>query len=219
MKADSLSTNVLALLFVLCLLVGFLFPYSVFSFVYPLFLLLVILRSGLALAVASSFMLTPKEVVVLRKQWKPCIKTLPIAEEVFPYKQPSFVKVTFIPLGALLCICGAASVYYAITDQAMLGWALGVYFLGLGSFFVAICYLPLNDKFIATKDSLRLDTFMHKVEIPWAEILSVKEMSAGGSLTCRMYTTKKVFNFSDRLEGYDRLNELVRTALDKDCAA
>lgn len=213
--ANSSIADILLCVFAFCLLAGFLFPYSIFTLAYPLLFFLWILRAGYNLVFVSQFYSVDKETKTLRESWQPCQKSLPIEDEVFVYKMPGIVKFAVIPLASLPGLCGIFALVTYFDNKESIAAVVGIFMILLGLLLMMICFLPLGDKIVASKDKLKFDTRLNKVDISWGEILSMKEISTAGTETCRIYTVKKVFNFSDRFEGYNRLKKLICTALER----
>ncbi len=212
-------SDILIWLFAFCVLAGFLFPYSIFSFACPFLFALWAVGASINAISASKFISAKDATKKLREEWQPCTKLLPIEQEVFAYKLSNSTKFFIIPTISLFLICGIMTLAHGVTNKVGIAIALGVWMILVWLLMMAIYCHPIRDRIIAKKEKLTFDRFFNKVDIPWGEILSMQRMTVWDTEFCKVCTTKKSCDFSSNFEGYTRLTELIGMALETNAAA
>lgn len=213
MKIGAVTTDILIAAFVASLILGFVFPYSIFAMVTPLVVILWVIGFAGNFMVLWSWYAVPAKTKELRQAWKPCHKTLPIVQsEVFAFQQAKPVKYFLLPVLLIICLIGiwllclipTEGLYAAIMGSIMLVVAGGI--------FLAITRCS-HDEIVASSEGLKFNTSWNKATVPWSEVLSIIQITAYGIESYRVYTTKHVLTYNDRYKNYQRLTDLIRRAL------
>lgn len=213
MKLGQATTEILIATLVVSVLLGYVFPYSIFALTTPLVLILWLIGFTGNFKVLWWWYKVPKETKALRDNWKPCHKSLAIDREVFPFEQSKSVKYFIIPILAILSVFGIV-LLCLIPKEGVLAGVLGGFMLVVSGGICLAITRSSTDEVIATAESLTFNTSWNKETVPWSEVLSILKITSYGIESFRVYTTKKVLTYNDRYKNYERLTELIRTALD-----
>lgn len=211
-KLGQATTEILLAALVIAVLLGYIFPYSVFAMATPLVVILWLIGFAGNFVVLWWWYTVPEKTKQLRLAWKPCHKTLPIEPEIFIFQQPKAVKVLILPLCAILGLI-AIALLTLIPKEGLLVGVIGGLMLAISGGIVLALTRSNKDEIIATSESLTFNTSWKKATVPWSEVLSVLKITSYGIETFRVYTTKQVLTYNDRYKNYERLTELIRTAL------
>ncbi|HEY9787422.1 MAG TPA: hypothetical protein V6D17_18680 [Candidatus Obscuribacterales bacterium] len=199
-------------IFIVTLLLGYLFPYSIFSFATPLVFVFIVFGLFANFLTLYVWFKTPKETQQLRATWNPGFKSLPIGKEVFRLAPPGGLLWFIYGILGLMALAGIIVLGLSTTEGPALAAVGGLLLVAPTLTFVLI-YRGSKDEIIATSESLTFKTAMTNSTVPWAEILSVVEVTAYGIRSFRIFTTKRVFTYNDRYENYERLTKLINMAI------
>lgn len=212
MKLGQATTEILITAFVVAVLLGYIFPYSVFTLATPLVVVLWLIGFAGNFVVLWWWYTVPEKTKQLRAAWKPCHKTLPIDREVFNFEQPKAIKFFILPLCAFLGLMSIALLCLTPKEGWVAGVVGGILLIVAGGIFLSLTRSS-HDEIIATSEFLTFNTGWKKATVPWSEVLSILKITSYGIETFRVFTTKQVLTYNDRYKGHERLTELIRTAL------
>ncbi len=213
MKIGAVTTEILIAALVASVILGFVFPYSIFAMATPLVVILWLIGFAGNFMVLWWWYTVPAKTKELRQAWKPCHKTLPIVQsEVFAFQQAKAVTYCLLPVLLIICIIGVGFLCL-IPKEGVFAGVLGSFMLVVaGGIFLAITRCT-HDEIVATSEGLTFNTSWNKATVPWSEVLSIIQITAYGIESYRVYTTKHVLTYNDRYKNYNRLTDLIRQAL------